>query len=76
MGFTQYKDVYSLKGIELQGEEDLRIEKPYKSCFKDTQGKMCLLILKLKPFRSYVKGEHSAGKEFHSLVAQGKQRLK
>ena len=76
MGFTQYKDVYSLKGIELKVEEDLRIKKPYESCFKNTPQKMCLLTLKLRPFRSYVKGEHSAGKEFHSPAAQGKQRLK
>ena len=28
LGFTQYKDGYSLKGIELQGEENLIIENP------------------------------------------------
>ena len=28
LGFTQHKDGHSLKGIGLQGEEDLRIENP------------------------------------------------
>ena len=30
--------------------------------------KRCLLILDLKPLRSQVKGEHSIGREFQSLV--------
>ena len=47
-----------------------------KAVSKIPPQKMCLLTLKLRPFRSYVKGEHSAGKEFHSPAAQGKQRLK
>ena len=33
LGFTQYKDGYSLKGIELQGEEDLRTENPIWKLF-------------------------------------------
>ena len=35
-----------------------------------------LLALKLRPFKSYVKEEHSADKKFQSLIVQGKQLLK
>ena len=76
LGFTQYKDGYSLKGIELQGEEDLGTENPIWKLFWKYPSKIFLLTLKLRRFRSYVKGEHSAGKEFHILAAQGKQLLK
>ena len=37
--------------------------------------KRCLLILDLKPFRSYLKGKHSIGREFQSLPVQGKKLL-
>ena len=33
LGFTQYKDGYSLKGIEFQGEENLIIENPIWKLF-------------------------------------------
>ena len=37
--------------------------------------KRCLLILDLKPLRSYVKGKHSVGREFQSLAVRGKELL-
>ena len=42
---------------------------------KEPTVKRCLLILDLKSFRSYVKGKHSIGREFHSLAVQGKKLL-
>ena len=35
----------------------------------------CLLTLDLKPFISYIKGKHTAGKEFQSLAVWGKELL-
>ena len=34
-----------------------------------------MLILGLKLFRSYVKGKHSIGREFHSLAVREKKLL-
>ena len=34
-----------------------------------------LLTLNVKPFKSYVKGNHSAGKEFHFPSMQGNKLL-
>ena len=39
-----------------------------KSVQKEPTVERCLLILNLKPFRSYVKGKHSIGKEFQILA--------
>ena len=36
---------------------------------------ICLLILDFKRFITYVKGTHSAGREFKSLAVQGKKLL-
>ena len=47
-----------------------------KAVSKIPKERMCLLTLKLRPCRSYFKGEHSAGKEFQILAVQGKQLLK
>ena len=47
-----------------------------KAVSKIIKEKNVLLTLKLRPFRSYVKGEYSAGKEFLRLAVQGKQLLK
>ena len=74
--FSHDKDGYSLKGIELPGEAELRVEKPIWKLFENTQGKMCLLTLKLRSFRPCDRGENSAGKEFKSLAVQAKQLLK
>ena len=46
-----------------------------KSVQKESTVRRCLLILDLKPFRSYVKGKHSIGREFQSLAVQGKKLL-
>ena len=46
-----------------------------KSVSKEPTVKRCLLILNLKPLRSYVKGQHSIGREFQSLAVQGKKLL-
>ena len=43
-----------------------------KSVRKKPTVTRCLLILDSKPIRSYVKGKHSIGREFHSLAVQGK----
>ena len=32
-------------------------------------------MLDLKPFRSYIKGKHSIGREFQSLAVQGKKTV-
>ena len=42
---------------------------------KNFRVKRCLLILELKPLRSQVKGKHSVGREFQSLVVQRKKLL-
>ena len=44
-----------------------------KTVQKEPTGKRCLLIPDLKPFRSQVKGKHSAGREFESLVVRDKK---
>ena len=46
-----------------------------KSLYNETAVNRCLLILDLKPFRSYVKGKHSIGREFQSLAVSGKKLL-
>ena len=46
-----------------------------KSVQKELEFKRCLLILDLKPLRSYIKGNHSTGTEFQSLAVQGKKLL-
>ena len=43
-----------------------------KSVYKEPTVKRCLLILDLKPLRSYVKGKHSIGREYQSLAVQEK----
>ena len=47
----------------------------YKKKRKELTDKRCLLILDLKPFRSWVKGKHSAGKEFQNRAVRGKKLL-
>ena len=44
-----------------------------KSVQKEHTVKRCLIILDLKPLRSQVKGKHFIGREFQSLVVQGKK---
>ena len=46
-----------------------------KSVQKEHTVKRCLIILDLKPLRSQVKGKHFIGREFQSLVVQGKKLL-
>ena len=46
-----------------------------KSLQKEPTVKRCLLILDLNPFRSWVKGQYSIGREFQSLAVQGKELL-
>ena len=46
-----------------------------KSVQKEPTVKRCLLILDLKPLRSYMKGKHSIGREFQSLAVRGKKLL-
>ena len=46
-----------------------------KSAYKEPTVKRCLLILNLEPLRSYVKGNHSIGREFQSLAVRGKKLL-
>ena len=46
-----------------------------KSVLKEPTVKRYLLILDLKPLRSYVKGKHSIGRELQSLAVQGKKLL-
>ena len=43
-----------------------------KSFWKESTVNRCLLILDLKPFKSWVKEKHSAGREFQSLAVRGK----
>ena len=50
-----------------------KIKSYKKSLSKEPTVNKCLLILDLKPFKSYVKGKHSIGKEFHSLAVLGKK---
>ena len=40
-----------------------------------TQGEKVPINSRLKPFKSEVKGKHSAGKEFQSLAVRGKKLL-
>ena len=47
-----------------------------KAVSKIPKEKNFLLALKLRPFKSYVKEEHSADKKFQSLLVHGKQLLK
>ena len=46
-----------------------------KSLQKDPTVNRCLLILDLKPFRLWVKGKHSIGREFQSLAVRGQKSL-
>ena len=46
-----------------------------KSVYKEPTVKRYLFILDLKPLVSQVKGKHSIGRKFQSLVAQGKELL-
>ena len=46
-----------------------------KSVWKEPTVKRCLLILALKPLRSYIKGKHSIGREFQSLTVWAKKLL-
>ena len=46
--FTQYKDGHSLKDIALQGEEDLRIEKPIWKLFWKNPKKNVFIDSKIK----------------------------
>ena len=47
-----------------------------KAVSKIPKEKNCLLTLKFRPLKSYVEEEHSADKDFQSLVVQGKELLK
>ena len=46
-----------------------------KSLQKEPTATKCLLILHLKPFRSFVKGKHSIGRKLQSLPVRGKKML-
>ena len=46
-----------------------------KSLQKEPTVNRCLLILDLKPFRSYVKGKQSVGREFQGLAVLGEKLL-
>ena len=46
-----------------------------ESAQKEPTVKMFLLILDLKPFRSQIEGNHSIGRESHSLAVRGKKLL-
>ena len=52
-----------------------KIKAYWKSVYKETIVKSCLLILNLNSFRPYVKGKHSIGREFQSLAVRGKKPL-
>ena len=70
-GFTPCKTEQPLRGVELQEKKH---KKDYRIQKKPTVER-CLLILDLKPLRSQVKGKHSIGRAFQSLVVQGKKLL-
>ena len=67
LGFTSHKAEEPLQGMELQEKVAKMIKAHRKSLQKEPTVNRCLLILHLKPFRSWVKGKHSIGREFHSL---------
>ena len=46
-----------------------------KFLYKEPTVTRCLLILEVKPFRLQVKGKHSIGTEFQSLVVRGEKLL-
>ena len=75
MGFTSHKAEEPLQGMELQEKVAKKIKAHRKSLQKEPTVNRCLLILHLKPFRSWVKGKHSIGREFQSLAVQGKKLL-
>ena len=47
-----------------------------ESLQEESAVKRCLLILDLKPLRSYVKGKHSIGREFQCLAVRRKKLLR
>ena len=61
--------------MELQEKKYKKITGYRKSVQKEPTVKRCLLILDLKPLRSYIKGKHSIGGEFQSLAVRGKKLL-
>ena len=64
MGFNTCKAEQPLKGMELQEKEAQKDHSIQDICLEKRTVKRCLLILDLKPLRSYVEGKHSIGREF------------
>ena len=76
MGFTPCEAEQSLQGMSYKKKEHKKIKAYRKSLYKEPTVNRCLLILlDLKPLRSYVKGKHSLGREFQSVAVQGKKLL-
>ena len=73
--FTPCKAEQPLRSMKFQKMKHKKIKSYGKSVYKEPTVKRCLLILDLKPFRSYVKGKHSIGREFQSLAVRGKKLL-
>ena len=63
--------------MELQEKETQKITAYRKSVYEEHLVKRCLLILDLKPLRSYVKGKLSIsiGREFQGLAVPGKKLM-
>ena len=58
-----------------QKKKHKKIKAYRKSVQEEPTVKRCLLILNLKPFRSWVKRKHSIGRECQSLAVQGKKTV-
>lgn len=70
-GFTPRKVEQPPESMELKEKEDDKNEKHMWKLIRNNP-KIKKIILDLKPFRSLGEEKHSVGKEFHSLVAPGK----
>ena len=70
VGFTPYKAEQPLEKKKYK-----KIKAYRKSLYKEPTVNRCLLILELKPFRLWVKGNHSLGREFQSLAEREKKLL-
>ena len=63
------------KAWSYKKKQNKKIELYRKSLQKEPTVKRCPLTLDLNPFRSWVKGKHSIGREFQGLAVQGKKLL-
>ena len=63
------------KAQSYKKKKDKKIKAYRKYAKKEPRVKRCLLILDLKPFRSYIKGKHFIGREFQSLAVRRKKLL-